>query len=107
MAARYERHDGRVDHPEAFDAAHSEPRVHHRVRVRVRSHFARAHLMVQIGGQHADGARPVRVRAERLVLAARERYRQQSGAVLLECPRLAHRDRLKTVEEIRHRHVIF
>jgi len=95
VPARYQRHDGRVDHAQAADAADPELGVDDRVRVRVRSHLARAHLVVQVGGQLSDRARPVRVGRERLVLAARERHRQQRGTVLLERPGLAHRDRLQ------------
>jgi len=77
VAGRYDWHDGSVNHPEAFDAAHPELRVHNGVRVRVRSHLAGARLVVQVGGHKSGGAHPIRIRHELLVFAAGERNRQQ------------------------------
>lgn len=94
MAGRYDRYDRRVDYPESLDAADPELRVNYRVRIPVRSHFARARLMVQVGGHQPRGAPPVRVRHEGHVFAARKRYWQQSGPVFLERLGLAHSDGL-------------
>jgi len=90
MPGRYDGHDGSVDHPEAFNATHSELRVHNGVRVRFRPHLTGAWLVVQVGGNQPGGAHPIRIRHERLVFAAGERNRQQPWTVFLKRRSLAH-----------------
>jgi len=90
VAGRYHRHDRSVDHPETFDAANSEFRVHNSVRVSVRPHLAGAWLVVQVGGHESGGTHPISIRHKLLVFTAGEWNRQQPRTVFLERRSVAH-----------------
>lgn len=95
VAGRYDGHDRSVDHPEAFDAANSELRVHNSVRIRVWPHLAGAWLVVQVGGHKSGGTHPISIRHELLVFTAGEWNRQQPRTVFLERRSVAHCNSLR------------
>lgn len=82
-----------VDHPEPFDAVHSEPGIDDGVGVSVWAHFARARRMVYGEGEVSQGALPVIVAEQLELLAARHGRQQRPGVVLAERGRVGNVER--------------